>query len=48
VRLAWFFGGICFAGIAVLCWYAQLHEFAIGSAIVGLGMFTEAGIKEDK
>lgn len=48
MRVAWLIGGTCFAGIAVVCWYAKLDAFAVGAAIVGLVMFTESGLKDDK
>lgn len=48
MKLAWLCGGICFAGVAVVCWYARLTEFAIGSALVGALMLSESWIKDGK
>jgi hypothetical protein len=47
VRVAWLLGGVCFGGVAVVCFYANLHEFAIGSAIVGLFMLSESWVGKD-
>jgi len=48
MRLAWLFGGLCFGGVAIVCWIAQLKEFAIGAGFVGLFMVTESWVNDDK
>lgn len=46
-QVGWLLGGICFTGLTVVCWYGQLHEFAIGAAIIALLMLVEAGVKDE-
>ena len=47
-RLTWLAGGITFGAVAVVCFYAKLHEFAIGAAIVGLFMLSESWVGKEK
>lgn len=48
MRWAWFFGGVCFAGVALVCAAAEVYPFMWGAGTISVVMFLESAVYKEE